>query len=79
MEAIYQKLVNSINPSIVTVQEIWPPKPILWIEKNASISVALKLLNQNRILSLPVIDSLTNQSIGVIDVMDITFYVVGKF
>jgi CBS-domain-containing membrane protein len=63
----------------MTIADVWPTRPIVWVSNVCNLEEALKLLKLNKILSLPVVDVPRNTCIGTVDVMDITLYVVACF
>jgi len=53
-----------------------PSDAMIMIEANKPVEEAIKILSENKILSLPVIDPTTKQILGLVDMLDIVCHVV---
>jgi len=61
------------------VGDVWPQRDIIWVFSYCKVDTALITMKEERILSLPVVNPLTNICIGVVDILDIALFVVSSF
>jgi hypothetical protein len=82
------KLLKNIQQ--MTIADVWPNRPITWVSASYTLQECLQanifvrnadllqLFKTTRVLSFPVVDTITNACIGVVDIMDVALYIVGS-
>ena len=60
------------------VRDVVPPRHVVYARCTDSIASVFKLLVDNKILSVPVLDNLTNKFVAFVDILDILVYVVDR-
>jgi len=64
----------------ISLAEIFPQlKDIISVPSASSIEGTLKTLKENNILAVPVVDTFTSAILGVVDMGDITSYIVDRY
>jgi len=63
----------------LTVRDVFPQRDITWVTSSCTIELAVEVLSEKNILSLPVLDDSRTRVVGVIDILDIASFIVAKF
>jgi len=62
-----------------SVEDVFLNRKILWVSTTVNLESVLKIMKDNNIISIPVMDLVQNSCLGVVDVLDIVTFIIERF